>query len=132
MCARKGAGLDHHGDDGEAQKAAHVGTSSLASTDNPSNSLARSNSLVDLAHRIKIEHEATAVAMQRGLDHAIRAGELLIEAKAHPDIKHGQWLPWLEEHCAMSVRTAQLYMRVAERRSELEAGEGEIRKALRI
>ena len=78
-------------------------------------------SLCALAGRIRAEHEATTIAMQRGVEHAIRAGELLIEAKAHPEIRRGQWLSWLEEHCAMSVRTAQLYMRVAERRSELEA-----------
>jgi N6-adenosine-specific RNA methylase IME4 len=78
-----------------------------------------SNSLADLAARIRAEHEATTIAMQRGLEHAIRAGDLLLEAKAQ--LKHGQWLPWLTEHCSMSERTAQLYMRVAERRSELEA-----------
>jgi hypothetical protein len=82
-------------------------------------SIIRSNSLTDLAARIKAAHEATAIAMQRGLEHAIRAGELLIEAKIQ--LKHGQWLPWLLEHCAMSERTAQLYMRVAREQAELEA-----------
>jgi protein gp37 len=80
-----------------------------------------SNSLADLAHRIRQEHEATAIALARGIEHAIRAGELLIEAKAHPDLRHGQWLPWLEGHCAVSARTAQLYMQVARHRFELEA-----------
>ena len=60
----------------------------------------RSNSLVDLAARIKIEHEAATDAMARGAEHAIKAGELLIEAKEQ--LKHGQWLPWLREHCEIS------------------------------
>jgi N6-adenosine-specific RNA methylase IME4 len=77
--------------------------------------LTPSNSLADLAARIRAEH----VAMQRGVEHAMRAGDLLLEAKAQ--LRHGQWLPWLTENCSMSERTAQLYMRVAERRSELEA-----------
>ena len=71
----------------------------------------RSNRLPELAARIKEEHEATAVALQRGLEHALAAGKMLIEAKAL--LKHGQWLPWLAEHCAMSERTAQAYMQVA-------------------
>jgi hypothetical protein len=32
--------------------------------------LARSNSLADLATRIRAEHEATADALRRGLEHA--------------------------------------------------------------
>jgi hypothetical protein len=51
--------------------------------------LARSNSLTDLAARIRIEHEATAAALQRRVMHAMAAGDLLIEAKAQ--LKHGQW-----------------------------------------
>jgi hypothetical protein len=45
---------------------------------------------------------------------------LLIEAKAQ--IPHGQWLPWIVKHCAMSERTARLYMRLARNRSEIEIG----------
>ena len=49
--------------------------------------------------------------MQRGCEHAINAGRLLIEAKAQ--LAHGQWLPWLEDHCQVSERTAQAYMQCA-------------------
>ena len=73
--------------------------------------LARSNSLTDLAARIRIEHEATAAALQRRVMHAMAAGDLLIEAKAQ--LKHGQWLPWLAKHCVISERTAQLYVKLA-------------------
>ncbi|MBO0737792.1 MAG: hypothetical protein J2P48_14660 [Alphaproteobacteria bacterium] len=41
-----------------------------------------SNSLAELAARIRCEHEAAGVAMRRSLEHAMAAGELLIEAKA--------------------------------------------------
>jgi Protein of unknown function (DUF3102) len=80
--------------------------------------LTRSNSLTDLAARIKTEHEATVGALKRSVEHAMAAGVLLIEAKAQ--LKHGQWLPWLSEHCAMSERTARLFMRIARNKSEIE------------
>jgi hypothetical protein len=79
----------------------------------------KSNSLTDLAVRIRQEHEASAGAIERGAQHAMNAGDLLIEAKAQ--LKHGQWLPWLRDHCSMSERTAQLYMRMAKARPEVEA-----------
>jgi hypothetical protein len=79
----------------------------------------RDNSLADLAVRIREEHAATATALKHGIDHAMNAGDLLIEAKAL--LKHGQWLPWLDKHCLMSQRTAQLYMRLAKARPEVEA-----------
>jgi len=68
--------------------------------------IARSSSLADLAARIGAEHEATDVALKRSVEHSMAAGDLLLEAKAQ--VPHGQWLPWLREHCAMSERTAQL------------------------
>jgi hypothetical protein len=80
--------------------------------------IARSNSLTDLAARIRAEHEATALSLKRGLEHSMTAGQLLIEAKAL--LKHGQWLPWLRDLCAISERTAQLYMRLAKNRDTIE------------
>jgi hypothetical protein len=79
--------------------------------------LARSNALADLAARIKIEHEAAAGALKRTLTHAMAAGDLLLEAKAQ--LKHGEWLPWLEARCGIPERTARLYMRLARNREEL-------------
>src|SRR5271163_3492730 len=77
-----------------------------------------SNSLVDLAARIKTEHTAVSSALKESLRHAIAAGELLLEAK--DQVPHGQWLPWLQKHCSIFERTAQLYMRVAKNRAEIE------------
>jgi hypothetical protein len=78
-----------------------------------------SNRLPELAARIKVEHGATATALKSGVEHAMAAGDLLLEAKAL--VKHGHWLPWLVEHCSISERTAQLYMRTAKHRSTIEA-----------
>jgi hypothetical protein len=84
----------------------------------PDVDITTSNSLADLAARIRAEHEATATALKDSVRHAIAAGEMLIEAKAL--LKHGQWLPWLREHCTISERTAQLYMRTAKNRKVIE------------
>jgi hypothetical protein len=77
-----------------------------------------SNSLADLAARIKQEHQAVSIALKDSVRHAIAAGELLIEAKKQ--VPHGGWLPWLSKHCTMSERTAQLYMRCAKNRAAIE------------
>jgi Protein of unknown function (DUF3102) len=77
------------------------------------------NSLADLAARIKAEHQATLAALKSSLGHAMAAGDLLIEAKAR--VKHGEWLLWFAEHCAIPERTAQTYMRLARNRAEIEA-----------
>jgi Protein of unknown function (DUF3102) len=68
------------------------------------------------------EHEATAAALQRGVKHAMAAGDLLIEAKAHlkTQLGHGKWLPWLAKNCAISERTAQLYIKLAKNRATIE------------
>jgi Protein of unknown function (DUF3102) len=81
--------------------------------------LAASNSLADLAARIKTWHTAVAAALKDSVRHGIAAGELLIEAKAQ--LKHGEWLPWLRDHVEISERTAQLYMRLAKNRAEIES-----------
>jgi Protein of unknown function (DUF3102) len=82
--------------------------------------LAASNSLADLAARIRAEHESALLSMQRGLKPAIAAGHLLIEAKAQ--LHHGQWLPWLAKICpSLPERTAQRYMLFARHAPELEA-----------
>jgi hypothetical protein len=81
--------------------------------------LPQQQTLDKLAHQIRAEHEGVLLHMRLGIEHAVSAGNLLIEAK---DLAgHGNWLPWLEERCQMSERTAQLYMRLARHASELEA-----------
>ena len=75
------------------------------------------NSLADLAARIRAEHEGVAAAIRRGLEHAIRAGDLLIEAKGK--VPHGEWLPWLAT-TGVPERAAQRYMRLARNRAKIE------------
>jgi len=79
----------------------------------------QSEALADLAARIRAEHQGARDAYKRSVEHAMAAGELLIEAKAQ--LTHGQWGPWLEANCEMSDRTARLYMRTARERGTLEA-----------
>jgi hypothetical protein len=81
--------------------------------------------LADLAKRIKSCHEATTTALKSSVEHAIAAGDLLLEAKKQVN-QHGAWLPWLSEHCAMPERTAQLYMRLA----KSEAIEAQMRNSV--
>ena len=82
--------------------------------------LSNAPALTDIAERINVEHGACRAAMQRGMEHAFKAGQLLMEAKS--GLAHGEWLAWLKENCPdISERTAQRYMRLAENRDELEA-----------
>ena len=74
--------------------------------------------LTKLAQRINAAHSKIQQAMKAGLEHAIEAGLLLIEAKAA--VGHGEWLPWLDQNCTVSPRTAQAYMRVARHVPKLE------------
>lgn len=69
------------------------------------------NQLSNLASEIRREMEAAEDKWREAVAHAIRAGELLTEAKA--TVRHGQWLPWLRENFPGAERTAQLYMRLA-------------------
>jgi hypothetical protein len=81
----------------------------------------KSNSLAELAERIRATHEVVRQALKMGVENAMTTGDLLIEAKAQVD--HGDWTPWLREHCKMSERTARLYMRLAKNREVIEAYE---------
>ena len=78
-----------------------------------------SKQLTRLAARIRLEHEASAIAMKRGLDHAMTAGDLLREAKRLAG--HGHWLPWLRDHFVMTDRTASRCMRIVKNRKVIEA-----------
>jgi hypothetical protein len=81
----------------------------------------------DLADRINAAHRLAAAAASAAIEHAREAGRLLIEAKAQCD--HGNWLTWLKDHFEGSARTAQAYMRVAERWPAIESTENAQRVA---
>jgi hypothetical protein len=56
------------------------------------------------------------------VEHAIAAGEKLIEAKAL--VKHGEWIAWLEENFPFTRRWASACMRLARHQNELQMGDG--------
>jgi len=72
-----------------------------------------SNRLPVLAAEIRCAHADVQAAAKTAAECAIAAGKALIEAKQL--VKHGEWLPWLRENCALAERTAQLYMKIAEK-----------------
>ncbi len=72
-----------------------------------------------LAEQINAEHRAFVGTLRKTVEHGIRAGELLAEAKAQ--CPHGTWLPWLEQNFEGAPRTAQEYMRLYSRRDEILA-----------
>lgn len=54
----------------------------IAARKSQAQDLSTSNSLTDLAARIQAEHEASALHVKRGLDHALACGRLLLEANS--------------------------------------------------
>jgi hypothetical protein len=72
---------------------------------------AGSNRLAVLAAEVRIAHVGVLNAAKTAAERAIDAGRALIEAKQL--LRHGEWLPWLKEHCQLPERTAQLYMKIA-------------------
>lgn len=71
------------------------------------------NRLPALAAEIRRAHTDVQDAAKTAAQRAIDAGHALIEAKEL--VKHGEWLPWLREHCALTERTAQLYMQIVKK-----------------
>jgi hypothetical protein len=67
--------------------------------------------LPQLAAAIRDEVEQAEADFRSAVAHAIRAGELLIEAKAQ--VAHGGWLPWLDVECRLKRSEAANYMRLA-------------------
>jgi hypothetical protein len=89
-----------------------------------------------LVSQINREHEMVETYKHNTIQHAIKCGELLEEAKAK--VPHGEWLPWLEKNFDASEWTAQAYMRLARaadpntrRVTDLEDAES-LRSALRV
>jgi hypothetical protein len=79
---------------------------------------AATTTLVELAERINAEHREAEAAMNTGLQHALEAGRLLLQAKT--EVSHGQWSLWLKANFEGSTRTARAYALVAQRWPQLE------------
>jgi len=71
-----------------------------------------------IAVRVRNAHAGVVHATANLLDHAMTAGAALIEAQLQ--VPDGEWVSWLEKHCDFRLRTAQVYMQLARRRSDLE------------
>ena len=86
-----------------------------------------------LIAKINTAHAEAQAYAGKAIERALEAGDLLLLAKGQVD--HGQWQSWLKQHCpAISVRTAQNYMKVAkelpvEKRSDAHLT---VREALRL
>ena len=65
----------------------------------------------DLSEKINSAHVEAERSLRASVDLAIKAGELLIQAKR--TIGHGNWAGWLLENIKFSDRLAQAYMRLA-------------------
>jgi hypothetical protein len=64
-----------------------------------------------LAKKINTEHYAGEDAAGQAMEHFIKCGEYLIEAKAQ--VKHGEWLQWVKDHLDFTDQTARNYMSIA-------------------
>ena len=80
------------------------------------NGVITNQSVSILAAEIRYEVEQADASMRDAVVHAIRAGDLLLEAKAMTG--HGKWLRWVKANLAFDARTAQMYMRVAKHRED--------------
>ena len=86
--------------------------------------------LDSLAANIRIEHGRAVALARDALDHALKAGRLLIEAKAK--LAHGAWLPWLETNCPeIQKRQVQRYIRLAEKVPALSKASRETHLSIR-
>jgi hypothetical protein len=61
--------------------------------------------------RINDAHAEAERSLRASVEHAIRAGELLLKAKR--SVGHGTWSQWLQDNITFSDRLAQAYMRLA-------------------
>jgi hypothetical protein len=67
--------------------------------------------MADLIKSINEAHNEVRLALKRTGEAAIKAGLLLLQAKSR--VRHGSFAEWIASNCALSERTAQLYMQVA-------------------
>ena len=76
------------------------------------------NRLPILAEKISRAHTAARRHASKSLEHAIMAGEWLIEAKEQ--LKHGEWMPWLRDNIDISDRAVRMYMRLARHKDVMD------------
>lgn len=82
-----------------------------------------------LSQIILSEHDAVVAAGQSMVEHAIHAGEALLEAKSL--IPRGQWSEWLATNIPLSASVPNVYMRIAKYVEVVRAGNPPTIKAAR-
>lgn len=70
----------------------------------------RPSELDHLAEEIRYQHGLVQQAFKMSLEHACRAGQLLLEAKGA--LLHGEYLPFLAKKAMLPPRTAQVYTKL--------------------
>jgi hypothetical protein len=66
------------------------------------------------ASEIRDLHKSTQSHARQAVDFAQQAGHLLLAVKA--TLKHGEFIPWVEQHCNVTARQVQRYMAAAKGR----------------
>ena len=95
----------------------------------------RSRHLAALAEKVRNADQRARLSMSHALDAALDAGDALIAARRL--VAHGGWADWLGQHCGVSIRMANNYIRLAENRALIDANrkrvsEMSIRAALKL
>ena len=72
-----------------------------------------------LAEEINAESRAFITGLRKTIEHGIRAGEKLAQAKAL--VPHGQWKAWVEANVDISMRRCQEYMQLHNHRDVVRA-----------
>ncbi len=110
-----GAGSENHRADEVQQPTAHPQTAQRGSN--------TAVVLADLAKEINEHEDAVDACRVKGLMHAIRIGQLLLEAKKVTP--HGDFIPWVKAATKVSQRQAQRYMAIAGDEALVKAVESE-------
>jgi hypothetical protein len=68
---------------------------------------------------IKTAHQGVGAAARHALQQAFTAGAALLKLKQQ--VNHGEWGNYLDRHCELNTRTADVYMQLAKHRQLIEA-----------
>lgn len=77
--------------------------------------------LDELATIVNSEHHETLGALLNALQHAIRAGDALIEARQKCEERNIAWAGWREDHISFANQTCDKYIRLAYYKAYLPA-----------
>jgi hypothetical protein len=75
------------------------------------------NQWAPTVERLHSHYKASAAGLITAFNEAVFAGEILTQVKGA--LRHGEWLPWIEEYAPFSQRTAWDFMSAFERQAEI-------------